>query len=322
MEISRIGLIFLFLLSLLILVSSLRQRPRANSKKKRPPGPWALPFVGSIHHMVTSQPQAALRDLADKHGPVMYLRLGQTDTVVVSSPAAAQEVLQANDLDFASRPCLIGPGIICYGNLDVAFAPYGSYWRALRKLCTIELLSARKVRHFASYRERQTMSLVAEIRATAAAAAAAGANKPKPVNIRGLLVSCTNTITSLATFGDVCSQERKEQFLSAVAVALNHSMGFCVSDMFPSLWFVDVVTGVTRRLWRAHRQLDELFDKIIEDCEQRRKERKVKSGGGEDEAAAENDLLSIMLRVRDEEDLEFPFNNTNIKAIIFVGPAL
>jgi cytochrome P450 len=75
-------------------------------------------------------------------------------------------------------------------------------------------------------------------------------------------------------------------------------------------------------MWRAHRQLDELFDKIIEECEARRKDRMVENGGGEDEAAGEDNLLSIMLRVWDEEELEFPFKNANIKAIIMVSHAL
>jgi len=43
--------------------------------------------------------------------------------------------------------------------------PYGDYWRVLRKLCTLELLSARKVKQFAGIRHRETMSLVAEVQA-------------------------------------------------------------------------------------------------------------------------------------------------------------
>jgi cytochrome P450 len=302
--------IFLFVVPLLILVSSLRANSNYSSKKRRPPGPWAFPLVGSIHHMLTSQPQAALRDLAAKHGPVMLLRLGQVDTVVVCSPAAAQEVRQGNDLRFASRSSLAPSEIICYGNLDLAFAPYGDYWRALRKLCVMELLSARKVRHFAPIRDRETMSLVTQIRA---AAAAGGHQQEAAVNLGRLLVSCTNSITGLATFGDGYSGERKEQFLSAIDVALRHSSCFCVSDLFPSLWFVDVLTGMRRRVWRAHRQLDKLFDKIIEECEARWKD---------ESAAAGDNLLSIMLRVRDNQEFAFPFGNTNIKAVIVVSPVL
>ncbi|XP_062214899.1 9-beta-pimara-7,15-diene oxidase-like [Phragmites australis] len=298
-------LLALILSLLVILASSLGLRSRAKSKKKRrPPGPWGLPFVGSIHHLLTSQPQAALRGLAEKHGPVMYLRLGQVDTVVVSSAAAAQEVLRVNDLNFASRPSLLGAEIICYGNLDVAFAPYGAYWRALRKLCALELLSACKVRRFAPIRDSETMSLVREVLCRS------GSSGGEPVNLGDLLVSCASSITGIAAFGDRCSGELMEQFLSAISVLISDISGFCVSDLFPSLRLVDVVTGTKRRLRRAHRQLDGVLDKIIAECEARRKERKAKNTGGED------DLLSVMLRIRDEGEFEFPFNTTNIKAII------
>ncbi|CAN6318723.1 unnamed protein product [Urochloa humidicola] len=311
---STISLLSLLLISVLIVASSSsKKRSAERARKGRPPGPWSLPFLGSIHHLLTSQPHAALHDLADKYGPVMYLRLGQIDTVVISSPAAAQEVLQAKDLSFASRPSMLVTEIICYNNLDVGFAPYGAYWHALRKLCTVELLSARKVRQFAPIRDRETMSLLRVV------AAAAGGGQA--VNLSRLLIPCANNITCMATFGDRCCDERKEQFLSAMAVVIKYGEGFCVSDLFPSLRFVDVVNGVRHRLQRAHRRLDVLLDKIIAECEALQKESKVRSDGGEDRQG-EDDLLSVMLRIRDERDLEFPINTTNIKAVIVVSAAI
>jgi hypothetical protein len=53
-------------------------------KKRRLPGPWCFPFIGSLHHLLTSEPRVALRDLAKKHGQVMYLRLGHVETVGIS----------------------------------------------------------------------------------------------------------------------------------------------------------------------------------------------------------------------------------------------
>jgi cytochrome P450 len=273
---------------------------------RRPPGPWALPFVGCIHHLLTSQPQAALRDLAQKHGPVMYLKLGQIDTVVISSPKAAQEVLREKDLSLASRPSLLASEIICYGNRNIAFAPYGDYWRSLRKMCTVELLNASKVRQFAAIRDSETMSLVREIRRTAAAG--------EPVNLGSLLLSCSNSITGRAAFGNSCSRELKADFLSAISVVISNISGFCISDLFPSLRFVDALTGTKRRLRRAHQQLEDVFGRIISDGEARREERKRTAAGGDDE-----DLLSVMLRICDEGGFEIPVNNTNIKAIILVS---
>ncbi|XP_047061204.1 9-beta-pimara-7,15-diene oxidase-like [Lolium rigidum] len=303
-EMSSYTLYFLSFVTLLLILVSLvsRKSTRISSSNnlRRPPGPWGLPFVGSLHHLITSQPQLALWNLAKKHGPVMHLRLGQVDTVVISSPAAAQEVLRDKDISFASRPSLLATYIMCYGNIDVAFAPYGAYWRALRKLCMLELLSSRKVRQFAPVRDSETMSLVKEIRATSRGG--------QPVNLGRLLVLCTSAITGKATFGERCDSDLRDRFMSAMEVVQANGSGFCVGDLFPSLGFVDVASGMRRRLQRAHQQVDTVVDKIIADAEVRREEKKTTTAG--------DDLLSVMLRVRDEGDIGFPIGNTNIKAII------
>ncbi|KAM0858915.1 hypothetical protein ACQ4PT_047542 [Festuca glaucescens] len=301
MELSAATLISVALVSLAILTSVLSSN---SNKRRRPPGPRCLPFIGSLLHLLTSEPQVALRDLARKHGPVMYLRLGQVDTVVVSSPAAAQEVLRDSSLAFASRPSILSGEIMCYGNTDIVFSPHGEYWRTLRKICTVELLSPRKVKQLAPIRDSETLSLVRNV-------GDAGRGGRQPVNVGRLLVSCANSITAKSTFGGECSGELQEQFLSAMNVALEFSGGVCVGDLFPSLWFVDALTGLRRRLWRARGVLDVVFANIIAGCEARREEKK-KTGT----TTGDDDLLTLMLRIRDEEQLEFPITTENIKAII------
>jgi len=306
MEPSTATLLFISLVTLVIIVSLVSRRSTrisSSNKLRRPPGPWGLPMVGNLLHLLTSQPQVALRDLANKHGPVMYLRLGQVETVVVSSPAAAQEVLREKDLCFASRPSLLATEIICYGNLDITFAPYGAYWRMLRKLCVLELLSSRKVRQFAPIRDSETMSLVKEIHATG--------REGQPVNLGRLLVLCASSITAKATFGEQCDSQLRDQFMEAMDVAQDNATGFSVGDLFPSLRFVDVATGMRRRLKRARQQIDEVGDKIINACEARRRDKNTTT-----DTACDDDLLSVMLRIRDDGDTTFPIGTTNIKAII------
>ncbi|CAM0878490.1 unnamed protein product [Alopecurus aequalis] len=300
MNLNAPTLVSVFLVSLAILVSLLGR----SKNRRRPPGPRCLPFIGSLHHlMLTSEPQVALRDLARKHGPVMYLRLGHVDTVVISSASAAQEVLRDSTLNFASRPNLRSTEVLCYGNRDIAFAPYGAYWRRLRKLCTVELLSTRRVSQFAPIRDRETLSLVRNV-------ATSGSGGQLPVNIGRLLVSCANSITAKATFGSGIDAELQEQFLAAMNHALEFSGGFCVGDVFPSLGLLDVVTGLSRRLWRAQGDLDAVLAKFIAGCEAVRDQKKTATG--------DDDLLSILLRIRDEgEELgKLPITTTNIKAII------
>uniref|UniRef100_A0A0E0KMU7 Cytochrome P450 n=1 Tax=Oryza punctata TaxID=4537 RepID=A0A0E0KMU7_ORYPU len=289
------------LISLPILLALLSRNRKSSSspssKKRRPPGPWNLPLIGSLLHLLRSQPQVALRDLAVKYGPVMFLRTGQVDTVVVSSPAAAQEVFRDKDVTFASRPSILISEIFCYGNLDIAFAPYGAYWRMLRKLCTVELLSTKMVRQLAPLRNDETLNLVRNIEA---ASGHGGGDGGKPVTIATLLTSCTNTITAKAAFGQACSSELQEQFLTALDEALKFSNGFCFGDLFPSLRFIDAMTGLRSRLERLRRQLDNVYDKIVALCE----------------SHPSDSLVNVLLRIRDQGELEFPFGTTHVKAII------
>ena len=85
-------------------------------------------------------------------------------------------------------------------------------------------------------------------------------------------------------------------------MGLSFSGGFTIGDVFPSLRFIDVVTGLRRRMWRARLQLDDVFEKII----------------AQSEAQRGDDLVSILLRIRDEGELELPISTINIKAIILV----
>ncbi|KAF7013135.1 unnamed protein product [Triticum aestivum] len=275
-----------------ILVSLLSRKLVPSSDMRRPPGPWSLPLIGNLHQILTTKLPVVLRDLAKKHGPVMYLRLGQIDTVVISSPAAAQEVLRDKDLTFTSRPSILLSEVTLYGNLDIGFAPYGSYWRTLRKICTVELLSERKVRQFSPVRDSETMCLVRNV--------GDASRGGKPFNISRLLVSCSNSITGRTVFGEMCSPELQKEFMSALDKARNLAAGLCIGDLFPSLRFIDVVSGLRGRLWRARHQQDKVLDEIISQSEMRQG----------------HYLLSVLLRIRDEGELDFPMELDNIKAII------
>ena len=134
------------LLALLSILSLLLWRRSSSRKRlKLPPGPARVPLLGNLHQL-GPMPHRTLRDLARVHGPVMQLQLGKAPTVVLSSAEAAWEALKAHDLDCCTRPVTAGTKRLTYDLKNVAFAPYGAYWREVRKLLTVELLSARRVK--------------------------------------------------------------------------------------------------------------------------------------------------------------------------------
>ncbi|OIT05744.1 costunolide synthase, partial [Nicotiana attenuata] len=141
--------IFPFIILIFLQLWSLKK------KTKLPPGPTKLPFIGNLNQLMTPTPHKKLRDLALKYGPLMFLKLGMVPTIVVSSADAAEKILKTNDLAFAGRPKLVGPKILGYNYTDIALAPYGTYWRQLRKICILELLSSKRVNSFASARREE-----------------------------------------------------------------------------------------------------------------------------------------------------------------------
>ena len=124
-------------------------------RPRLPPGPWRLPVIGSMHHLVNVLPHRALRDLAAAHGPLMMLRLGQTPLVVASSKETARAVLKTHDTNFATRPKLLAGEIVGYDWADILFSPSGDYWRKLRQLCAAEVLSPKRVLTFRHIREQE-----------------------------------------------------------------------------------------------------------------------------------------------------------------------
>ena len=85
----------------------------------------------------------------------MLLQLGQILTFVASSIEMAEEIKKNHDLVFSSWQSQTGAKRLFYGFTDVAFAPYGEYWRQMRKICVLELLSVKQVNSFRSIMEEE-----------------------------------------------------------------------------------------------------------------------------------------------------------------------
>ncbi|PHU25615.1 Cytochrome 71D6 [Capsicum chinense] len=138
----------------------LNQRKWKNSNsqtKKLPPGPWKFPFIGSMHLMVGGIPHRVFRELAQKYGLLMHFEVDEVSAIIATSAEVANQVPKTHDLAFVCRPKFMGIDIICYGSRDIAYIPYGEYWRQMRKICLMELLSAKNVRPFSSIRHDEVV---------------------------------------------------------------------------------------------------------------------------------------------------------------------
>ncbi|KAI3451536.1 hypothetical protein Pfo_008201 [Paulownia fortunei] len=124
-------------------------KPKTGIDKAPPEAGGAWPFTGHLHLMgggsSAELPHINLAALADKYGPVFTIRLGVHRALVVSSWELAKELFTTYDLAVSSRPRLRASKHLGYNFAMLAFSPYGAYWRGLRKLISVELLSSSRV---------------------------------------------------------------------------------------------------------------------------------------------------------------------------------
>ncbi|KAG6689940.1 hypothetical protein I3842_11G198400 [Carya illinoinensis] len=255
----------------MFMVLKMRKKSKTNhSTINLPPGPWKLPIIGNMHQFLGSLHHRALRDLSKKHGPLMHLRLGEVSTIVISSP----------------EPSILATKILSYGSTSIAFAPYGNYWRQLRKICSLELLCLKRV-----------SSLIKRI------ASKAGS----PVSLTEEVSSTISGIISRAAFGKKCKEQ--ETFISVAKEAIEMGGGFNIADVFPSFQLLHLISGVRTKLERLHREADRIMENIIN-------EHKAKAKTKAGEAARVEDFVVVLLKFQEHGDSEFSSTTDNIKAVI------
>ncbi|KAJ8551614.1 hypothetical protein K7X08_021629 [Anisodus acutangulus] len=292
------SLAFILLLFIFLLL-----RKWKTQKLKLPPGPWKLPFIGSLHHLALAGPlpHHGLTNLAKRYGPLMYLQLGEVVMIVISSPRMAKEVLKTHDLVFATRPKLTYADIVHYNSTDVVFSPYGAYWRQIRKICTLELLSAKMVNNFvSSIRQDELSNMISSTRSMS----------DLPLNLTEKIIWFTSSVTCRSALGKICN-EHQDKLIYLMKEILSLSIAVNLADFFPKWKLLHDLGGSKSRLLEVHGKVDEILEYVVNEHKQNRANGKKRNG----ELGSE-DLIDVMLRVRESGELQLPITDDNIKAII------
>uniref|UniRef100_A0ACD5UIZ7 Uncharacterized protein n=1 Tax=Avena sativa TaxID=4498 RepID=A0ACD5UIZ7_AVESA len=288
--------LYLLLLPLLAILPFLcrNRRTRAAVRLRLPPSPWALPLLGHLHHLARDLPHRAMRDLARRHGPLLLLRLGTLPVVVASSAEAAREVMVSRDVDFATRHMSRMVRLsIPRGAEGIIFAPYGDEWRQIRKICTVELLSARRVRSFRPVREEEAGRMLRAV------AASRGAT----VNLSELLSAYAADSSVRAIVGS--SFKDRGAFLAILQRGLKLFAGMSLPDLYPSSRLAMLVSRTPDRMRQHRQQVTAFMDAVVREHQENRT--------ADDE---EEDLLDVLLRIQREGDLQFPLTTDNIKSAV------
>ncbi|XP_040988897.1 cytochrome P450 71A1-like [Juglans microcarpa x Juglans regia] len=291
-------LLNLFLFSLLLFSLLHLLKLTRGRKLNFPPSPPKLPIIGNLHQIGTLL-HHSLHALSEKYGPILLLRFENFPVLIVSSSEIARDLMTCHDAVFLNRPQLRAVNVLCYGCTDIAFCPYGEYWRQAKKICVLEILSQRRVQAFQFVREEEVAEIVKKIRSSCMNGAA--------IDLGEMLVTISNDITCRSSLGQKYEGEEGSMncgHLSRKAIELVGA--FCFEDLVPWLGWVDVLTGFSARLRRTSKALHAVLDQIIEEHEK----------SGDSNQSDKKDFVDILLHLRKNGMLDIDITKDNIKAIL------
>ncbi|RDX61067.1 3,9-dihydroxypterocarpan 6A-monooxygenase, partial [Mucuna pruriens] len=296
-----------FVLLLIWLVSVLLLRiilTKSGIKARLPPSPRALPVLGHLH-LLTKLPHQAFHNISSRYGPLVFLLFGSKPCVLVSSPEMARQCLKTHETCFLNRPKRTNVDYITYGSSDFVLAPYGPYWRFMKRLCMTELLGGRILQQHLPIRAEEIKLFLENMMEKA--------SLREEVNIgKELAMLANNIITRMALRRRCCDVEGEGHQLIELVKEMTELGGkFNLGDM---LWFVKKLDlqGFGKRLESVRSRYDVIMERIMKEHEDARKKKEMSGDGDE----AVRDLLDILLDIYADQSSEIRLTRENIKAFI------
>ncbi|PIA50634.1 hypothetical protein AQUCO_01200086v1 [Aquilegia coerulea] len=271
-----------------------------NNKLNLPPSPSKLPIIGNLHELGTL-PHRSLQSLARKHGPLMLLYLGQTPALIVSSADAAKEVIKTQDFNFCNRPRMSFAERLFVSNKDLAFSPYGEYWKQMRKISALHLLSGHRVESFRTIREEEANIMIDKIRECCSSASSA-------VNLSEIIFSFTNNVVCRVAMGRKFGEDEGAKKFSELIMEFMNLIGvFNVADYIPWFSVVNNFNGLNARVAKNSKEMDCFLESVIQEHIDPKK--KIKNSGVED-------FVDVLLGMENDSTNRVSFARDNIKAVI------
>ncbi|KAK7306359.1 hypothetical protein VNO77_44292 [Canavalia gladiata] len=246
------------------------------------PSPMGWPILGNLPEM-GSLAHRKLATMATSLNAkrLMALSLGANPVVISSHPETAREILCGPG--FLDRPIKESARLLTFERA-IGFAPYGTYWRFLRKVVTTHMFSPKRIFGFENLREQVVGKMVKRTWEEME-------NKGM-VEIREILHegSLDNILESVFGISSSLSLETNEVLGNLVKEGYDLIAKFNWEDYFP-FKFLDF-HGVKRRCHKLTAKVNSVVGQIVE-------ERKRYG-----DFVGQNDFLSALLSLPEEDRLE------------------
>ncbi|CAL9234425.1 unnamed protein product [Arabidopsis halleri] len=263
-----------------------------------PPSPPSLPIIGHLHLLLSLLMHRSLEKLSSKYGPLLYLRVFNVPILLVSSSSIAYEIFKSQDVNVSSRNFPTNEGFLIFSPLGIVSAPYGDYWKFIKKLMVTKFLGPQALERSQGVRAKEVERFYSNLLDKAL--------KKETVEIAEEAMKLVNNSLCKMIMGRSCSEEDGEA--ERVRGLVNKS------DALTKKLFLAIILhkplkkiGISlfeKELMEVSRQFDEVLEKIIVEYEEKAEEHHQGT-----------DMMDVLLEACRAENAEYKVTRNHIKAL-------
>lgn len=231
----------------------------------------------------------------------MQLRFGSFPVVVGSSIDMAKAFLKTHDLTFVGRPKIAAGKYTTYNYSNITWSQYGPYWRQARKMCLMEVFSAKRLDSFEYIRKEEMKALLRGLYKSS----------NTTIMLKEHLSDVSLNVISRMVLGKKYTDETDEnaivspeEFKRMLDELFFLSGVLNIGDSIPWLDFLDL-QGYIKRMKALSKKFDRFLEHVLDEHNERRK-------GVKDYVA--KDMVDVLLQLADDPNLEVKLERHGVKA--------
>ncbi|XP_010530500.1 PREDICTED: cytochrome P450 705A5-like [Tarenaya hassleriana] len=288
--------LLVWLLSVFFLVPFFFKKPQ-KSNVRLPPSPPALPIIGHLHFLISFPWFKSLQKLSSKYGPLLRLHAFGSSFIVVSSASMAFDVYRTQDVNFSFRQNYVIEDSIMFGRYSFMAAPYGDYFKFMKKLLVTKLLGQQHLQRSRGLRDEELERFYVEL--------SDKATRKEVIDVHREISKLANRIICRMMMGRKCSEENGEadEIQDLVLESLRLLKNVAIATALRSLKRFGVTSWFEKEAKNISRRYDVFLDKILKEHEENpNKERK--------------DITDLLLEAYHDENAEYRLTKKHIKSFL------
>ncbi|XP_010494611.1 PREDICTED: cytochrome P450 705A5 [Camelina sativa] len=268
------------------------------------PSPPAFPIIGHFHLLLAARIHMSFQKISSKYGPLLHLRIFNVPVILISSPAIAYEIFRAQDINISSRGVAAIDESLAFGSAGFVHAPYGDYWKFMKKLIVTKVLGPKAMEQSRSVRNEELELFYKTLLDKAM--------KKESVDFFEEAVRLVNNTLCTMTMGRSCSVENNEagRVMELVAELATLSKKFLLGKMLRNIFEKLGISPFKKKIMDVSRRFEELLDKIILEHEEKPEDTEGK------------DFMDLLLADSRDENAEYKITKKHIKSLfteLFLG---